>query len=113
MFGGGLQVTTRLDLSMQREAEKAVAAHLLDGPTSPQAALVAIDPRDGEIRAMYGGSSYARAQVNLATGQGSPAAQCGLGVQAVHAGRRDGAALLARLATGPVRRTITINDPRC
>lgn len=61
VFGGGLRVYTSLDLNMQTAAETA----LLDGMpigsvnnqglTQPQGALVAIDPRNGHIRAMVGG----------------------------------------------------------
>jgi membrane peptidoglycan carboxypeptidase len=46
-------------------ARKAIAQVLSD-PNGPQAALVAIDPRDGAIRAMVGGSNYRESQFNLA-----------------------------------------------
>jgi len=65
-FTGGLQVTTTMDWSMQRAAERAVALHLSQ-PGDPSAALVAIDPRTGEIRAMVGGRDFTRAKFNLAT----------------------------------------------
>jgi penicillin-binding protein 1A len=65
-FEGGLQVTTTLDWNMQRAAERAVASHL-SHPGDPAAALVAIDPRTGEIRAMVGGRDFTRAKFNLAT----------------------------------------------
>ena len=39
----------------------------LPSPTDPEAALVAIDPRTGAIRAMVGGRSFARSEFNLAT----------------------------------------------
>ncbi|HMC42784.1 MAG TPA: transglycosylase domain-containing protein, partial [Acidimicrobiales bacterium] len=65
-FTGGLQVTTTLDWNMQRAAERAVASHLSQ-PGDPAAALVAIDPRTGEIRAMVGGRDFTRAKFNLAT----------------------------------------------
>ena len=51
---------------MQRAAERAVASHL-SRPGDPSAALVAIDPRTGEIRAMVGGRDFTRAKFNLAT----------------------------------------------
>ena len=54
MFGGGLQVTTTLDPQMQHYAEEAVA-NRLPTPGDPAAAVVAIDPRNGAVRAMYGG----------------------------------------------------------
>ncbi|MGQ0680304.1 MAG: transglycosylase domain-containing protein [Actinomycetota bacterium] len=50
---GGLQVHTTLDLRMQDAAEAAVAK-VLDRPTDPEAALVAMDPQ-GRVRAMVGG----------------------------------------------------------
>ncbi len=61
VFGGGLRVYTTLDLNMQAAAEKALLAGIPDGSvderglTQPQGALVAIDPRNGHIRAMVGG----------------------------------------------------------
>ncbi len=68
VFGGGLRVTTSLDLSLQKAAEAAIKSHLPQ-TTDPQAALVAIDPRNGQILAMAGGRNFQRSQVNLATGQ--------------------------------------------
>jgi len=65
VFGGGLRVTTTIDLELQDLARKAIARHLTD-PEGPSAALVAIDPRDGSIRAMVGGNNYRRSQFNLA-----------------------------------------------
>ena len=76
VFGGGLQVTTTLDSEMQRYAEEAVANRLND-PGGPQAALVAIDPRDGAVRAMYGGENFRVSKVNLATGDGGSGRQAG------------------------------------
>ena len=65
-FTGGLQVTTTLDWSMQHAAERAIATNL-PGRQDPAAALVAIDPRSGEIRALVGGRNFNRAKFNLAT----------------------------------------------
>ena len=76
VFGGGLQVRTTLDADMQRYAEEAVANRLND-PGGPEAALVAIDPRDGGVRAMYGGSNFRVSKVNLATGDGGTGRQAG------------------------------------
>ncbi len=69
VFGGGLRITTTLNMNWQRAAENAIHTHLPD-PGDPAAALVAIDPRTGAVRAMYGGRDFFRSQVNLATGQG-------------------------------------------
>jgi len=66
VFSGGLRVTTTLDSAWQRAAEKAVADHL-PGPKDPTAALVAIDPATGEIRAMVGGKNFAKVKLNAAT----------------------------------------------
>jgi penicillin-binding protein 1A len=76
VFGGGLQVTTTLDMDMQNAAEQAVATHLNDEGT-PDAALVAVDPRNGGILAMYGGKNFNREHVNLATGAGGTGRQAG------------------------------------
>ncbi|HEX8161589.1 MAG TPA: PBP1A family penicillin-binding protein [Pyrinomonadaceae bacterium] len=82
-----LRVYTTLDADLQRLAESAVEKQLalLDarfakgphascvaraegaGCAKPQAALVAIDPRDGRVVAMVGGRDYARSQLNRAT----------------------------------------------
>src|ERR671936_1095551 len=62
----GFRVTTTLDMDMQREAEAAVK-QVLDRPDDPLASLVAIDPQTGAVRAMYGGRSFAKSQLNLAT----------------------------------------------
>jgi penicillin-binding protein 1A len=65
VFGGGLKVRTTIDLGLQQIARGAIA-HWLSNPDGPQAALVAIDPRTGEILAMVGGSNYRESQFNLA-----------------------------------------------
>lgn len=65
-FKGGLRVTTTLDWDMQRAAELAIVSNL-PNPRDPAAALVAIDPRNGEIRALVGGRNFNRAKFNLAT----------------------------------------------
>jgi penicillin-binding protein 1A len=63
---GGLRVRTTLDLAMQGQAKRAVEG-VLDQPGDPRAALVAIDPRTGAVRAMYGGKDFAKSQYNYAT----------------------------------------------
>ncbi|MGI8729320.1 MAG: transglycosylase domain-containing protein [Solirubrobacteraceae bacterium] len=63
----GLRVQTTLDLELQKAAAATVKNWLGDPPQGPQAALVAIDNDSGEIRAMVGGSDYARVPFNLAT----------------------------------------------
>jgi penicillin-binding protein 1A len=66
VFGGGLEVTTTIDLDLQTRAREAIQA-VLDDRDGPAAALVAIDPRTGAVRAMFGGTNFQRSQFNLAT----------------------------------------------
>jgi len=76
LFKGGLRINTTLDPALQRAAEEAVAEVLDDPATQPEAALVAIDPPTGHVRAMVGGRDYfgssPAAKVNLAMGSGRP-----------------------------------------
>jgi membrane peptidoglycan carboxypeptidase len=62
----GFRVTTTIDMGTQREAEQAVK-DVLNAPGDPLASLVAIDPKTGAVRAMYGGRNFAKSQLNLAT----------------------------------------------
>ena len=70
--GGALRIETTVDLHLQRLAETAVREGLdrIGGRRGarpgarPQAALVAVDPRSGAIRAMVGGRSYQESQFN-------------------------------------------------
>ncbi|MBO8126834.1 MAG: penicillin-binding protein 1A [Firmicutes bacterium] len=61
VYAGGLKVYTTLDLEMQEKAEKALLSNLpkkeVEGSDilQPQGAIVSIDPRTGEIKAMVGG----------------------------------------------------------
>lgn len=67
---GGLSVETTLNLKWQQSAEKAVKdAVYYDGPGQgfEQAALVALDPRNGEVKAMVGGSNFEQSQFNRVT----------------------------------------------
>ncbi len=74
--GSGLTIVSSLDLEMQRSAERALREGIgrlerlrprLTKQLQPlQAALVAIDPRTGEIVAMVGGRSYGASQFNRA-----------------------------------------------
>ncbi|MEI7026432.1 transglycosylase domain-containing protein [Paenibacillus sp. y28] len=80
---GGIKVYTTLDLNMQHAAEAAVAEQMegetgntaagtgsagktgaADKPDPLQVALIAIDPRNGYVKAMIGGRSYADNQYN-------------------------------------------------
>jgi len=66
VFGGGLSVKTTIDLKLQEDARKAIDK-ILTNPDGPAAALVAIDPRDGSVKAMVGGRNFRESQFNLAT----------------------------------------------
>jgi penicillin-binding protein 1A len=65
VFGGGLKVRTTIDVELQQAARDAISKWLED-PEGPSAALVAIDPRDGAVKAMIGGNNYRKSQFNLA-----------------------------------------------
>jgi penicillin-binding protein 1A len=65
VYGGGLEVKTTLDLKLQELGHKAIA-RWLKRENGPSAALVAVDPRTGAIKAMIGGSNFRESQFNLA-----------------------------------------------
>jgi penicillin-binding protein 1A len=65
VYRGGLKVTTTLDLRMQAAAEKAISS-ALNRKGDPSAALVAIDPKTGQLLAMVGGRDFASQQYNVA-----------------------------------------------
>ncbi len=65
VFGGGLRVKTTIDLDLQRLARKSIE-DILSTPNGPSAALVAIDPKTGDVLAMVGGENYRESQFNLA-----------------------------------------------
>jgi penicillin-binding protein 1A len=65
--GGGLRVTTTLDLDDQRAAEESVRKALPDA-TDPQAALVGVE-RSGAIRAYVGGRDFEQLNVDLVRGE--------------------------------------------
>ena len=79
VYQGGLKVYTTIDLEMQKAAEAEVARALADierrqgrpkdaAVAEPlQVALVAMDPRSGDVRAMVGGRDFAKSSFNRAT----------------------------------------------
>ena len=69
VYAGGMRVTTTLDLGLQKDAEDAIQQALPDQQNDPAAALVAMDPRTGQILAMAGGRNWDKSQFNYATGQ--------------------------------------------
>ena len=62
---GGLQVHTTLSPELQRVGRAAIAEALYE-PEDPASALVSIDPRNGDVRAMVNSTDYADDQFNLA-----------------------------------------------
>jgi penicillin-binding protein 1A len=69
LYEGGLRIYTTLDRDMQAKAEDAVRRWR--PKSGPDIALVAIDPRDGQVRAVVGGRNYKRNKYNVAVqGQG-------------------------------------------
>jgi len=66
VFKGGFEIYTTLDPEMQVYAENAIREVLPD-PEDPAAALVAMDPKNGFIKAMVGGSDFSDMKFNLAT----------------------------------------------
>ena len=65
VFGGGLHVTTTIDLKLQYKARSAIEK-VLRNPDGPAAALVAIEPSTGAVKAMFGGRNFRESQFNLA-----------------------------------------------
>lgn len=65
VFKGGLRVKTTVDLGAQAAAETAIVS-ILDRPDDPSAAVVAIDPKTGEVRALVGGKDFNTQQFNVA-----------------------------------------------
>ncbi|WP_100405761.1 transglycosylase domain-containing protein [Bacillus solitudinis] len=61
---GGLKIYTTLDPDIQAEAERWVAAEMPD--TELQTALVAMNPRTGDVQALVGGKSYGESPYNRA-----------------------------------------------
>ncbi len=71
LASGGYRIITSLNWPMQEAADRAVAAYLPSGELvhsvpEPEVGLVAIDPRNGYVRALIGGDNYARSQYNRA-----------------------------------------------
>jgi penicillin-binding protein 1A len=65
-FGGGLRVTTTIDLGLQKIAREAIDK-VLPPSVGPTAALVTINVHNGAVLAMIGGRNYHVSQFNLAT----------------------------------------------
>lgn len=66
VFNGGLTVYTTLDTKMQAAAD-AAATKRFHHTKDPMVAMVAIDPRNGYVKAMVGGRDYTKNKFNFAT----------------------------------------------
>ncbi|HAJ94731.1 MAG TPA: hypothetical protein DCP02_00720 [Actinobacteria bacterium] len=66
VFKGGFEIYTTLDPEMQISAENAIK-EILPDPEDPSAALIAMDPTNGYIKALVGGSDFSDMKFNLAT----------------------------------------------
>jgi 1A family penicillin-binding protein len=108
LYRGGLRIRTTLDMGWQRAAERAIHSYL-PGANDPEAALVAIDPRTGAIRAMVGGRDFERSEFNLAT-QGRRQAGSAFKPFVLLAALEQGISPL-ELRNGPS--SMTIPDPFC
>jgi penicillin-binding protein 1A len=70
LAGGGLVVETTINPTWQKTAEEAVAKILRNEgrwENFKQAAMVAIDPKTGEVKAMVGGKDFGKYQFNRVT----------------------------------------------
>ena len=67
VYSGGYHIVTTLDANLQSLAQQTVNHILPQGGGGPAAALVAIDNKTGEVRAMVGGYNYNTNPFNLAT----------------------------------------------
>lgn len=65
VFKGGLRVYTTIDQNMQSSAENSVKK-VLNRAGDPSASLVSVDPRNGYIKAMVGGTDFNVQKFNLA-----------------------------------------------
>ncbi|MEZ4767495.1 MAG: PBP1A family penicillin-binding protein [Caldilineales bacterium] len=66
LYNGGLQVYTSLDSDLQAQAEQLVSQGIADlsGRNVSNGALVAIDPRTGEIEALVGSADFFDAEIS-------------------------------------------------
>lgn len=77
IYEGGLEIYTTLDVAAQQAAEEAAQNKINEVGDKFEVALVAIDPDNGQIKAMIGGKDFETDQVNMATGSGGSKRQVG------------------------------------
>jgi len=106
---GGLQVRTTLDPRMQNDAQVALASTLVQ-KTDPAAALVAIDPQTGAVKAMLGYlPNGGTLQFNMATQSGRTAGSA-FKPFVLATAIDQGISVYSGFSGPPV---LTISDPRC
>lgn len=64
---GGYKIISTLDKSMQDEIQQVGDERPADMPASIQVGGIAVDPRDGTVKAMYAGDDYLKQQLNNTT----------------------------------------------
>ena len=72
IFTGGMKIYTTLDVDKQEAAEEVCAEQVSDMQDGLEAALVAIDPKNGHVQAMVGGKDWNSSQFNIAAQGGRP-----------------------------------------
>jgi penicillin-binding protein 1A len=100
VFGGGMRVTTTIDLGLQKLARKAIAT-TLPPSIGPTAALVSINVHTGAVVAMVGGRNFHASQFNLAT-QGERQPGSAFKPFVLAAALKDGIAPSSELVSHPV-----------
>jgi penicillin-binding protein 1A len=112
VFQGGLRIYTTLQRPKQAMAANAVQSRMDPFGGDPAGALASVEPSTGRIVALYGGRSFKKSQVDLATAQGGSGFQPGSAfkmffvVAALEKGISPGLTM-----AGPAR--ITIPNRRC
>jgi penicillin-binding protein 1A len=112
VFQGGLKIYTTLQRPKQAMAARAVGSRMDQFRGDPAGALASVEPSTGRIVALYGGKSFKKSQVDLATAKGGSGFQPGSAmkmffvVAALEKGISPGIVM-----AGPAR--ITIPDRRC
>ena len=72
LFRGGLRIYMTLDVDMQNKAEQACVDQYDSMDEGMDAALVAMDPRNGYVKALVGGNDFYTDQWNIAVQGGRP-----------------------------------------
>jgi penicillin-binding protein 1A len=77
VFQGGLRIHTTLQSPKQAMAASAVQGQMNQFGGDPAGALASVEPGTGRIVALYGGKSFKKSQVDLATAKGGSGFQPG------------------------------------